>query len=368
MTKPNQQRPTPGEAEARPRQGELSERDRAILKAVILAYVVEAEPVSSRSVAKRSDLGLSPATIRNVMADLADTGYLSQPHTSAGRVPTSAAYHLFIEEMMVGSSLPAPLRRYIRDHLRTPPGDADELMEATTHLLSELSSQVGIVVTPAMGETVLKAVDFVPLSGRRVLCVVVSSGGFVDNKVVETEEPVDRETLVEIGNYLNEHYAGQTLRQIRDRLLSAMGEERVQMDRLMALAIELARSGFDFEASEPRVLHEGTSSLLHQPELADLGRVRQLLDTFANHNHLVHLLNQCIQGAGVRVTIGEESPLTSALDFSLVATTYGVGDEVLGSLGIFGPSRMEYQKVVPLVHYLGETLSSTLAEVYGRER
>jgi heat-inducible transcriptional repressor len=365
MTPPTDPQPTPAGA---PSHGDLSERDRVILKAVILAYMVDAEPVSSRAVAKRSDLGLSAATIRNVMADLADTGYLSQPHTSAGRVPTSAAYHLFIEEMMDGSSLPSPLRRYIREHLGTSPSDAEELMEATTHLLSELSSQVGIVVTPAMGETVLKAVDFVPLSGRKVLCVVVSSGGFVDNKVVETEEVIDRETLVEIGNYLNQHYAGQTLRQIRDRLLSAMAEERVQMDRLMALAIELARAGFDYEGSEQRVLHEGTSSLLHKPELADLDRVRQLLDTFANHNHLVLLLSQCIQGRGVRVTIGEESPLTSALDFSLVATTYGVGDEVLGSLGIFGPSRMEYQKVVPLVHYLGETLSSALAEVYGRER
>jgi len=350
---------------------ELTERDRQILREVILSYVVEAEPVSSRSVAKRSDLGLSAATIRNAMADLEEAGFLSQPHTSAGRVPTAAAYHLFIEQMLHVpggvSQVPVKVRRYIRDHLRAAPSDAEDLMEVTTHLLSDLSRQMGLVVTPAMGDTVLKAVDFVPLSGRKVLCVVVSTSGFVDNKVVETDGGVDRETLIQISNYLNEHYAGQTLRQIRDRLLTAMAEERAQMDRLLALTIELARAGFDFDDG-PKVFHEGTSSLLQQPELADLQRVHRLFDTFANHARLVRMLNQCIQGSGVRVTIGEESPLTSELDFSLVATTYGVDDEPLGTLGIFGPSRMEYQKVIPLVHYLGETLSEALAEVYGRER
>jgi heat-inducible transcriptional repressor len=356
---------------AQPSQEELSERDRQILREVILSYIVEAEPVSSRSVAKRSDLGLSAATIRNAMADLEEAGFLSQPHTSAGRVPTAAAYHLFIEQMLAGSGaatgVPAKVRRYIRDHLRAAPGDAEDLMEVTTHLLSDLSRQMGIVVTPVMGDTVLKAVDFVPLSGRKVLCVVVSTSGFVDNKVVETDVVLDRETLIQITNYVNERYAGQTLRQIRDRLLAQMAEERAQMDRLLALTIELARTGFDFDEG-PKVYHEGTTSLLQQPELADLQRVHRLFDTFANNARLVRMLNQCIQGSGVRVTIGEESPLTSELDFSLVATTYGVDDEPLGTLGIFGPSRMEYQKVIPLVHYLGETLSVALAEVYGRER
>lgn len=342
----------------------LTERDREILKAVILSYVVEAEPVSSRSVSKRSGLGLSAATIRNVMADLEDEGYLMQPHTSAGRVPTAAAYHLFIEQMMHNRQVPAKVRRYIRDNLASVQAGADDLMDATTHLLSELSSQMGLVVTPAMGDTVLKAVDFVPLSERKVLCVVASTSGFVDNKVVETREELDRETLVRISNYLNDHFAGKTLRQIRDEILATMTEERAQMDRLMGLAIELARQGLDLD-SGPRVLHEGTPALLTQPELADVGRVRRLFETFANHAQLVGMLSQCIEGSGVRVTIGEESELTSGLDFSLVATTYGLEDAPLGTLGIFGPSRMEYQKVIPLVHYLGQSLSQALSEVYG---
>ena len=346
---------------------ELSERDREILKAIILTYVVEAEPVSSRSVAKHAGLGLSAATIRNVMADLEDGGYLAQPHTSAGRVPTASAYHLFIESMMTSRRVPARTRRLIEEHLLASPGDADDLMEATSHLLSELSRQVGIVLTPEMGETVLKAIDFVPLSGRKVLCVVVSTSGFVDNKVVEVDAPVPRETLVQISNYINDNFAGMTLRGIRDRLVAMMSEERAQVDRVLALTIELAKLGLEPKTG-PKVLVEGTSSILSHPELADIQRVRTLFDTFANQARLVNMLAQCIEGEGVRVMIGEESDLTSPLDFSLVATRYGADDKVMGTLGIFGPSRMEYDRVIPLVHYLGETLSRALSGVYGRER
>lgn len=339
----------------------LTPRDREILRDVILTYILNAEPVSSRSVSKHSQLGLSAATIRNVMADLEEWGYLMQPHTSAGRVPTRAAYHLFIESMMQVRKVPAKERRYVEENLRN--ADADQLMGTASHLLSELSRQVGIVVTPLVGETVLKAVDFVSLSGRKVLCVVVSAAGFVDNKLIETEEEIPREELVRISNYLTENFAGQTLREIRDRLLKMMAEERAQMDRMLALAIALAREGLDLNGGQ-EVLVDGASVLLGQPELADIQRVRRMFDAFADKARLVKMLNRCIQGGGVRVLIGDDSELTSELDFSLVATPYGVGDQTLGTLGVFGPSRMEYERMIPLVHFLGETLSRALVESF----
>lgn len=341
----------------------LTPRDREILKDVIMTYILTAEPVSSRSVAKHGSLGLSAATIRNVMADLEEWGYLAQPHTSAGRVPTRAAYHLFIDSMMQVRKVPARERRYIDENLTGAPADAEQLMEVTSHLLSELTQQVGLVVTPTWGDTKLKAVDFVPLSGRRVLCVVVSTTGFVDNKVIETEEEIPREELVRIGNYLTESFAGQTLREIRERLLRKMAEERAQMDRVLARTLELAQRGLDLQQG-PGVLVDGASALLAQPELSDLQRVRRVFEAFTDKARLVQLLNQCMKGGGVRVLIGEDSALTSELDFSLVATTYGVGSQTLGTLGIFGPSRMEYQKIIPLVDYLGETLSRALAETF----
>lgn len=347
--------PEPTEQRQRP----LTAREREVLKDIILMYVLSAEPVSSRSVSKQGGLSLSSATIRNVMADLEELGYLRQPHASAGRVPTGAGYHLFVESLMGTQTVPARVRRYIEEHLREAPVDAEGLVGVTSHLLSELSQQVGIVVSPAIGETVLRAIDFVPLTGSRVLAVIVSDSGFVDNKVIDTERPLPREELVQISNYLTETYAGLTLRGIRDRLLVAMAEERAKMDELLGATLELARRSFDL-AADREVLVDGTSAVLAQPELADIARVRRLLETFTDKARLVRMLNACVQGEGVRVVIGEDSDLTSELDFSLVATRYGVGERAHGTVAIFGPSRMEYQRVIPLVHYLGETLSRRL--------
>jgi heat-inducible transcriptional repressor len=349
------------------RDGErLSPRDREILKDIIATYILSAEPVSSRSVAKHGSLGLSAATIRNVMADLEEWGFLVQPHTSAGRVPTRAAYHMFIESMMHTRKLPMRERRYIEDNLASPQADADELIGTASHLLSELSQQVSIVVAPSIGETVLKAVDFVAVAERKVLCIVISEAGFVDNRVIETEEEIPRHELVRISNYVTESFAGQTLRAVRDRLLRQMAEERVQVDRMLARTIELACEGLapGSRESQPEVLVDGASALLVRPELADIQRVRRMFDAFTDKARLVRMLNSCITGGGVRVLIGEDSDLTSELDFSLVASSYRVGEQPLGTLGIFGPSRMEYQKVIPLVHYLGQALSRALSEAF----
>ena len=336
------------------------------MKDVIRTYILHAEPVSSRSVAKTGGHGLSAASIRNVMADLEDSGFLAQPHTSAGRVPTTKAYHLYIRSMMDDSVVSRRSRKYIDERLDSTDGGADRLMTSASNLLSELSHQVGIVLTPAMGETVLKTVDFVSLSDRKVLCVVVSESGFVDNKVIQCDEVVPRRELVRISNYITEKFAGVTLRQARERLVGLMLEERARMDQAIARTVFLARHGLDVRDG-PAVLLDGTNEVLSQPELSDIQRVRCMFDTFADKARLVFLLTQCMQGPGVRVLIGDESALTSELDFSLVTTTYRAGDRPLGSLGIFGPSRMEYQKVIPLVNYLGEKLSQALAETFVTE-
>ena len=219
------------------------------------------------------------------------------------------------------------------------------------------------MVAPAIGDTVLKAVDFVPVAERKVLCVVVSQEGFVDNRVIETGEEIPRQELTRISNSLTENFAGHTLREIRDRLLRQMTEERLQVDHLLARTIELAREGLALD-SQPEVLVDGASALLARPELADIQRVRRMFEAFTDKARLVRMLNGCIQGGGVRVLIGDDSDLTSELDFSLVASSYRVGEQPLGTLGIFGPSRMEYQKIIPLVHYLGHALSRALSDAF----
>lgn len=335
----------------------LTPRDREILKDIIHTHIASGKPVSSRAVSKHGTHKLSAASIRNVMADLEELGLLAQPHTSAGRVPTQAAYRLYVESLMQQRALPAHERRYIQENLRGVAAETDRLLSVASHLLSELSHQVGIVLTPKVGDTALKSVEFVPLSDERVLCVVVSSRGFVDHVVIETDDTLPREELVRISNYVTENFAGMTLSAIRDRLLSLMAEERVQVNRLLSRAIELARLAID-GSQERAIFVEGTAVLLAQPELADVERVKRVLDTFADKARLLTMLNRCLNAEGVRVIIGEDSDITSELDFSLVATSYGSG---LGSLGIIGPARMEYSRIVSLVHYLGESLGKALA-------
>ncbi len=338
----------------------LSARDREILRDTISAFILRGEPVSSRLVSKMSRESLSSATVRNVMADLEDSGFLTQPHTSAGRVPTAAGYHLYIDALMPHLGLERDERRQIDELLDED--DPEGMMVSTSQLLSEMSHQIGIVLTPNVGETRLKAISFVQLTGTKVLCVLVSTGGFVDNKVIETPRVHSREELIRISNYLTDNFAGRTMREVRDRLLEAMSEERAKVDRLLANAIELAELAL-IDAPEPELLVQGTTTVLDLPELADLERVRRLLDTFSDHASVVQMLNRLIEGPGVRVLIGGDSQLTSELDFSLVAKTYG-GDGGRGALAIFGPSRMEYHRVIPLVDYRGERLSRALERTY----
>lgn len=338
---------------------DLSERDREILRAVVKAYLLSGEPVSSRQLAKQGGYGLSAASIRNVLADLDELGLLRQPHTSAGRVPTPQGYHFFIDSLMETEVLSEEDIQAIEERLATTL-DSGELASTVSKLLSRLSQQVGIVLTPGLASTVLRTVDFVPLSGKRVLCVVASCSGFIESKVIDGEEELDREELIRVSNYVNENFAGQTLAAIRDRLLRSMDDERAQMDSLLRNAISLGRQGFDLRA-HPTLVIEGTEALLAQPELADLSRVRRLFETFTDKVRVVGLLNRCLEGRGVRVLIGEESDLTSELDFSLILRSYRMNGDSVGTVGLFGPSRMEYSRLIPLVDYLGERLSAALA-------
>jgi heat-inducible transcriptional repressor len=262
---------------------------------------------------------------------------------------------------MPSRAVPVRHREAIERSFDDGPGHGDRLLDSASQLLSELSQQIGIVVTP-IGDTVIHAMDFVKLSGRRILCVVVSGSGFIDHKVVESAEEMSREELVRITNYVNQHFAGRTVRDVRNRLLDLMAEERAKVDQLLASAIQLAERALAAE-QQPEVRFEGTAAVLGYPELGNLDRVRRLLDTFSDKAGLVRMLNQIIEGPGVRVVIGADSALTSQLDFSLVATSFEVG-EARGAVGVFGPSRMEYERMIPLVDYFGERLSRALEQVY----
>ncbi len=338
---------------------QLTERDREILREVIVTYLSSGEPVSSRRVAKDRQIQLSAATIRNVMADLEDMGYLRQPHVSAGRLPTEAGFHLFIDDLMQAKNVSDDDRRLIDDRLLTAGGTGRELTEETSKLLSELSHHVGVVLSPALGSAVMRAIEFVPLSGRKVLCVVVAENGFVENKLVVTDELIAREDLVRISNYLTENYAGRSLFEIREELLRMMSDERARLDELLHRAIELARDGMNM-GHAPSLVASGTHSLFEASP--SLSRIEGMFQMFAERARLAGLLNRCLDADGVRVVLGQDSRLTEELGFGLVVRSYQAGNGVSGSVAVVGPARMEYPRMVPLVNYLGERLSKILAD------
>ena len=340
----------------------LNQRYQDVLRDIIHNFIESGEPVSSRTVAKLGRQNLSAATIRNVMADLEELGLLRQPHTSAGRVPTKAAYRLYVESLMRWRQLAEAERDHIESSLaEAAAGDIDRLIAVAGHLLSELSHQVGIVLTPSVEEVRLKSADFVSLGGHRVLAVIVSTTGHIDNLVIETEEELSRKELVRISNYVTDHFAGARICEVRDQVLSAMAEERDDLDRWLSQAMTLAHRAV--EGHERGVVVEGTNALLLRPELSNIQQARRMLETFADQARLASMLNQCLITDGVRVFLGEDTDVTRDLDFSLVAAPYRVGDQALGNLGVIGPSRMEYQRLVPLVHFLGEALSKALTMV-----
>lgn len=339
---------------------QLSDRDKAILREVVLAYTLTGEPVSSRAIARQSRLGVSAATIRNSMAELEEEGLLSQPHTSAGRMPTAEAYRLYVDSLMPPVRIGKRERQLIDRALDEAVGSGDPLLSAAGHALSELTQQVSVVLTPRMAETVLQAIDFVPLSRGRVLCVVAAAGGFVDHKILEIND-ISREELTRVANYLNERFAGMSLRSIRQRLVELLEDERTRVDELLRQSVLLARKALVDDMAQDVVV-DGTAGALSQPEMADVDKVRRLLSTFEHKVKLINLLSRLIEGQGVRVLIDDDSDLTSELGFSLVATSYHSGDRPIGSLGVFGPTRMEYARIVGLVNYLGERLTAALEE------
>ncbi len=342
----------------------LSSRDKAILKEVVLAYTVTGEPVSSRSIAKFGRLGVSAATIRNSMAELEDEGYLEQPHVSAGRRPTPHAYRYYVSSLMGEPAIADADRRALDEALTRAVRREEPVLPAASRVLSELAQQVSVVLTPRMEDTVLEAVDFVGLSGGRVLCVVAAAGGFVDHKILQVDE-IDEAELLRIANYLNEQFRGMSLGRIRRRLIELLEDERTRVDELLRRSVLLARKALIDDDSQDVVV-DGAAGVLNYPELADVATVRRLLATFEHKVKLVNLLSRLIEGQGVRVVIDDDSDLTSELGFSLVATSYSSAERPIGSLGVLGPTRMEYPKVVALVQYLGDRLTQALEETSAR--
>jgi len=341
---------------------ELDVRAREVLREIILQHVATGEPISSRSLARCGRFSLSSASLRNVMADLEDLGYLQQPHTSAGRIPTDRGYRFFINNLMTPRALTTRERESIDDRVGHA-NEIDDVLHQASSLLSKLSDQVGIVFMPTLLQFTVRSVDFVPVAEAKIMAIIVGVNGVVVNKIVETREPFTRGELEKISRYLSTELSGMTLDAIRRRLIRMTEEERAQHDQMLQKTIALGIEAVnDVAPVEHELYVEGAASILTKPEFNDAHSMRRTFLALQEKERLITILESCLSEEGLQILIGSESDFTQVHNFSLVARRYGTHETPLGIVGIIGPMRMEYARITPLVDYLSRALSRKIEE------
>jgi heat-inducible transcriptional repressor len=338
----------------------LDDRRREVLRSLIHLHVETGEPVGSESLSRALDRALSPATLRSIMADLEALGYLDHPHTSAGRIPTDEGYRLYVDSLTGPRVLDPAEAEHIVSELGSSDASVQQTMERASHLLSRLSRHVGFVLAPDISKTSFRHVDLVDLGHPRVLVVMVSASGIVTHKVVEVEERIPPADLQACANYLNTHFTGVPLGEIRAHLLELMKEEKALYDKLLQRVVALGERAFAVSQGDASVYLDGTSNILSLPEFEDLQRMRALFRTFEEKGRLLRILNACIASEGIRVLIGHENPDPELRDLSLVTARCEVEGAPGVGLGVLGSTRMEYAHVVSLVDHVARAVSEIL--------
>jgi heat-inducible transcriptional repressor len=338
----------------------LDVRSRAILKEIIRVHVDTGRPVSSRTLFKSDRFALSPASIRNIMADLTDGGYLVQPHTSAGRVPTDRAYRLYIDELMRQRRVADDVREQVDSDLDLAGGDVSRLFTAASRLLSQLSGEVGFVVAPDALHTQVKSLRFLAVAPGKVLVVQVNEPDVIISRVLETDVSYNQSELDTLSERLTREYGGLTLHEVRRRLLAAMAREREEADRFMDRAAELTRRAFEKKDVEESLFFDGTARLLEKPEFADVFSLKRIFQAFDEKARVLDLVSRYLDSRGTSVILGSEDDHVVDPRLSAVLTSYGTGETLTGMLGVIGPARREYTRVIPVVELLGRAVSDRL--------
>ncbi|BEP37225.1 heat-inducible transcriptional repressor HrcA [Variovorax sp. V59] len=331
----------------------LDDRAKLLLKTLVERYIAEGQPVGSRTLSRAPGLDLSPATIRNVMSDLESLGLIASPHTSAGRIPTARGYRLFVDTMLTAQ----------REQMNTPslaPDQPQKVIANAANLLSNLSQFVGVVMAPRRA-SVFKQIEFLRLSDRRLLVIIVSPDGDVQNRVIFPEADYTQSQLVEASNYINAHYAGLTIEQVRDRLQSEVEKLRGEIAALMQAAVKVSSEVLT-EAQEDDVVISGERNLLSVTDFSsDMGQLRRAFELFEQKAQLMRLLDVSSKAEGVRIFIGGESQVVPIEELSIVSANYEVDGQVVGTLGVIGPTRMPYERMIQIVDITSRLVSNALS-------
>lgn len=341
----------------------IDSRRREVLEAVVRRYTATGDPVGSKIVAEHSRERLSPATIRHLMAQLEEEGFLTHPHTSAGRVPTDKGYRCYVDGLIGDARIMRSDQAAIDRRMKDMEGAGlEELLERVAGMLSSLSANVAILVSPSKEPEVLQHISFVRLTGGRILVVLVSNAAQVKNSIVRAEEDFSQEELDRMARYLQENFAGQDLLSIREQLIQRMREERIPIKRAWQRAHALCEEGLRAYAEGPRdIFVEGTAHFIRKPDFSDLERLSALYEMFAQKERLVQILGQLIgRESGLQVRIGTESGIAAMRDCAIISTRYSGLNEAIGHLGVVGPIRMPYARMIPVVEYVARCVERIL--------
>ena len=337
---------------------QLDPRSQFLLKTLIERYIVEGQPVGSRALSRYSGLELSPATVRNVMSDLEEMGFISSPHTSAGRIPTALGYRFFVDSLLTVQPLEQSRVRELKDQLQAD--QPQRLMSSASHLLSELTQFAGVVMAPRREAVKIRQIEFISLSETRILLIIVTSAGDVQNRILPTRRAYSPSELTEAANYLTAHFAGLNFQEIRARIKAELQQLRSDMSELMTAAVEAGTAAV--QESEVSCVLSGETNLLDSEDLSsNMARLRELFRLFEQRTGLMQLLDLSNQAQGVQIFIGHESGLTQLDGCSVITAGYEVNGKVVGSVGVIGPTRMAYDRVIPIVDITARLLSHALS-------
>ena len=338
----------------------LDERAQTLLRILVDKFIRDGQPVGSRTLSRESGLDLSPATIRNIVSDLEELGFVKSPHTSAGRVPTIKGYRFFVDALIKLTPPQGDELRRFSESLSDASGDPQTLALSVSNLLSAVTSLAGIVTVPRRAQTALRQIEFLPLSGHRVLAILVLNDREVQNKILNVARDFGADELKRASNYLNQHFGGRSFPEVRDLLLAELKRTRASMNALMVEAIEMAQRVFPEAEPEREFVVAGETNLMSFGQVADVETLKGLFEAFGRQRDILHLLDQSMKAEGVQIFIGHESGYELLDSYSIVTAPYTSDDDTMGVLGVIGPTRMAYERVIPIVDITAQLLGRAL--------
>jgi len=344
----------------------LDNRKRKILQAIIDDYISSGEPVGSRTIARKHELGLSPATIRNEMADLEDMGYLEQPHTSAGRIPSDKGYRFYVDQLMPEVKISKEEADAIREAMEMKISELSQLIRRASAVLSRFTKYTSMAITPQTRKAYLKAIQVVPIDSCKALVIVVTNANMVRNALVNLDIEVSPDLLISISNILNERLAGLEIAQFNPAILKEI-EEQTGIPKGILVPVLDAADDLINNIDQPKLFLEGATNIFNYPEFRDVLKAKEFMDVIDEEQTLIKVLNDCVDNVGINVKIGSENNVDGIKDCSVVTTTYSFNGNMIGSIGIIGPTRMHYSKVISSISYVREMINEEMMKIMGKK-